>query len=73
MLYWRANFQIPNSGAQAAEVFVKAESADTVLSAKFYADRELKLHLFDKEYTYEGNDPYTYLLSLPEYSNYEKM
>lgn len=72
MLYWKANFQIPNAGVQSAEVFVITEvSEDGILTAKSYADRELKFHLFDKEYNYSGDDPYGYLLSQPEFLTYE--
>lgn len=71
MLYWNANFQIPNSGIQAAEVYAILGEDNYV---NFYADKELMRFLFDKKYNFPTNiDPYDYLLSLEEFSNYTKM
>lgn len=72
MLYWKANFQIPNSGTQAAEVFVEAETTDGVITAKYYAEKEKINFLFEKTYEDASDDPYQYLLSLPEYEEYTK-
>lgn len=71
MLYWYANFQIPNSGSQSAEVFV---IVDDEKSVNYYADNELTTHLFSKEYTFpEHIDEYDFLLSLDEFSQYVKI
>lgn len=69
MLYWKANFQIPNSGSQSAEVFVLIDN-DTV---EFYSDSRSENLLFTKEYSFpEEIDPYDFLLSLEDFSNYVK-
>lgn len=74
MLYWHANFQIPMSGVQAAEVFLIAELNDNTIQVNTYADSELKHHLFNKEYiAINVTDPYDYLLSLDEYKEYKKV
>ena len=70
MLYWNANFQIPNSGVQAANVYATVK--DNVVN--FYADIDQTILLFSKEYNFTGiANPYEYLLTLDEYSNYSKV
>lgn len=73
MLYWNANFQIPNSGNQAAEVFVQITTSTEGITANFFADKVLSHLLFDKTYSYNGANPEEYLLSLPEFQNYSKI
>lgn len=71
MLYWQANFQIPNSGVQSAEVYVIVKNDEDV---DFYADNNLSIFLFQKKYTFPTNiDRYDYLLSLDEFSEYRKI
>lgn len=70
MLYWQANFQIPNSGVQSAEVYVVAENTDEGVTANFYSDSTRQNLLFTKYYPKTTIDPYDYLLSLEEFSNY---
>lgn len=72
MLYWKANFQIPNSGIQAADVYVVVTNDDKLV-AKFYGDETLQVFLFEKRYSVSVNDPYDYLLSLDEFSNYVRV
>lgn len=72
MLYWNANFQIPNSGVQAKDVYAIATLEDKLI-VKFYADIEQKTFLFQREYNLISGDPYQYLLSLEEYSNYTRV
>lgn len=70
MLYWNANFQIPNSGVQAADVYAVIEGNEV----KFYGDKSLTILLFAKNYTFDGvQDPYNYLLGLEEFANYKKI
>lgn len=70
MLIWNANFQIPNSGVQAAWVHAIVD-ANTV---KFYSDPELKWLMFEREYDIPASsDPYDYLLSLEEFSQYSRV
>lgn len=70
MLYWNANFQIPNSGVQAKDVYVVVVEN----RADFYADKELKNLLFSKDYIFPaGVNPIDHLLSLPEFENYQKI
>lgn len=70
MIYWKANFQIPESGVQAAEVFVIVEDNEAV----FYGDRALTNLLFKKQYSAPKNvDPYEYLLTLEEFANYSRV
>lgn len=75
MLYWNANFQIPNSGAQAADVYVVASEENDRIKATFYSDSILSNVLFIKEYDMpeDVEDFYSYLLSLDEYQNYTKV
>lgn len=72
MLYWRANFQIPNSGVQAAEVYAVATNDDKLI-VKFYGDKDQKIFLFEKEFISTSSDPYEYLLSLEDFSNYVRL
>lgn len=70
MLHWKANFQIPNSSVQAADVYAVVN--DNVVN--FYGDLDLTILLFSKEHSFDKRvDPYDYLLSLEEYSNYNKV
>lgn len=75
MLFWQANFQIPNSGVQTAEVYVEADLRDDVIEAVFYGDRDKANLLFSKEYEVvdESTDVYEYLLSLDDFANYTKV
>lgn len=73
MLYWNAQFQIPNSGVQAAEVFVLAEKANDVVSAKFYMDKSLNTLLFEKQYEANGLDAYEHLLSLDDFKQFTRV
>jgi hypothetical protein len=74
MLYWKANFQIPNSGVQSAEVYVISESTESQVIAKFYADKDFVNFLFEKIYEEKKvDDSEKYLMSLSEYSTYEKI
>lgn len=74
MLYWNANFQIPDSGVQAADVYVVATKEDNSVLASFYADPFLLNTLFSKAYEApEGTeDLYSYLLTLDEFANYTR-
>lgn len=70
MLYWQANFQIPNSGVQAFEVFAIADTN----SVKYYADRQQTILLFEKFVDFpENQDKYEYLLTLPEFEPYVRI
>ena len=72
MLYWKANFEIPNSGVQSAWVFVSIQEDRKTVD--FYADQEKSTQLFTKTYDIpEEVDPYDYLLTLEEFSNYTKV
>lgn len=72
MIKWEANFQIPNSGVQAREVYAEVESDNSTVN--FYADKEKTLSLFVKNYTIpKSMDPYEYLLGLEEFSNYTRV
>lgn len=76
MLYWKANFSIPNSGTQAAEVFVNVVSEeDGGIVAEFYCDPELTHMLFNKKHTVPSSvtNYEDYLLTLEEYSTYTKI
>lgn len=74
MLYWNANFQIPNSGVQAAEVYVIASEEDGKVKAVHYSDNLLSNILFINEYNSTGDeqDLYSYLLTLDEFANYTR-
>lgn len=70
MLYWKANFQIPNSGTQSAEVFILVKNKEV----EFYSDQQTENLLFKKEYMIpEDANGYDYLLSLEEFANYIKL
>lgn len=75
MLYWKANFNIPNSGTQAAEVYVKAHREDSVIVAEYYSDAELSNMIMNKQYVVDSSvsNYEDYLLSLEEYSLYKKI
>jgi hypothetical protein len=76
MLYWKANFSIPNSGVQAAEVFLTVKKDDsTIITAEAYSDRELNNMIYNRQYhiTDTIDDYEDYLLSLDEYHNYIKI
>ena len=75
MLYWKANFQIPNSGTQAAEVYVTATQTEKTVTASFYADKLNQNLLFVKEIETEENleNIYDFLLTLNDFSEYTKV
>lgn len=76
MLYWNANFQIPNSGVQAADVFAVVDDSSTAnnLVVKCYAEKNQINMLFEKEYiAYNVTNPYEYLLTLDDFTNFEKI
>lgn len=73
MLYWKANFNIPNSHIQAAEVFTFLEKTPDSVKVSFYADREGSLHLFDKDYTGMDINNENDLLELEDFINYNKV
>ena len=70
MLTWQANFQIPNSGVQAAMVYAFVEEENIV---RYYADQLKTTLLFEKQFTIPANsDPYAYLLTLEEFKLYKQ-
>lgn len=70
MLHWYANFQIPNSGVQCAEVFVVAEENEI----KYYSERELHNNFMTETYNFpRGVDPYDHLLTLEKFSQYTRV
>jgi len=75
MLYWKANFNIPNSGTQAAEVYVKVYREDSHIVAEHYSDVELSNMFMYKQHTIDSNvsNYEDYLLTLDEYSLYTKI
>lgn len=75
MLYWKANFQIPNSGVQAAEVFAVAEQENDKVIVNFYSDELNSNLLFQNEFEVDEkiDNLDDYLLELKEFSNYTKV
>ena len=75
MLYWNANFQIPNSGVQAAHVYAVAEQDDKNIVVSFYSDELTQNLLFVKEFlmTETNEDIYDFLLGLEAFSEYSKV
>lgn len=75
MLYWKANFNIPNSGTQAAEVYVKVIREESGIVAEYYSDPDLSNMIMNKQYDIDPNisDYENYLLTLEEYSLYTKI
>ena len=78
MLYWKADFNIPNSAVQAAEVFAAVSSIEDVfVKVTFYSDQSSINMLWDKEF--ELSSPVTERnvydkLSQHEYfANYNKI
>ena len=75
MLYWKANFSIPYSGVQAAEVFVTVKLEEEYVVAEFFSDPELTNMLFSRQYIADSNvtNYEDFLLGLEEYSPYTKI
>lgn len=73
MLFWQANFQIPNSGVQSEQVYAIVEDNTTGIVVNFYSDNTQQHLLFSKNYPSTSLNPYDYLLSLEEFSNYVKV
>lgn len=70
MLYWKSNFQIPDSGVQSSEVYVKIDEQDRNLVI-FYSDEACSHVIFDKKFSVPLNvNPYEYLLSLEYFAKY---
>jgi hypothetical protein len=68
MIKWFSNFQISNSGTQTPYVYAVVED-NTV---KFYGDENKTIFLWEKQYFIpSGVDPYSYLLTLEDFSKYE--
>lgn len=71
MLTWNANFQIPNSGAQALNVYAFAEyPVDGMSVVKFYADEEKEIFLFDRLFDVDSNRVYESLAELEYFEKY---
>jgi len=74
MLYWKADFQIPDSGAQSAEVFAFCQLNDeqTVITVEFYADNSKQNLLFIEQYEHDSDyvSAEEYLLTTEEFANY---
>lgn len=72
MLYWKADFQIPNSGTQALEVYAVATIEDNSVMVNFYAEQQQINLLFSKEYSFDRtfSEPYEFLKSLEEFAEY---
>ena len=78
MLYWKANFQIPNSNIQAAEIFAVIDTDqtnDNTIYVKYFSDFASSLYIHTKEFINlsETRDLYNYLLTLEEFINYTKV
>lgn len=74
MLYWNANFQIPNSGIQVADIFAIVDESSTanILVVKFYAEETKITMLFQKEYIASNvTNPYEYLLTLDDFKKFK--
>lgn len=72
MLYWYANFQIPMSGTQSAEVFAIVK--EDMSGVRFYSDKELDNLIFEKDFSIPTSlDPEDYLLTLEYFQNYKKV
>lgn len=70
MLYWNANFQIPNSGVQCKDVYVVVEEN----LIKYYSEKELLNNFLTEEHNFPSNvDRYDYLLTLEKFSQYERV
>lgn len=74
MLIWNSNFQIPNSGVQAANVYMFAELDLNILKLSFYSDSNRANILWTEELeVYDTiDDIYDYILSLEKYNQYKK-
>lgn len=74
MLVWNANFQIPNSGVQAAFVYLFAEKEEDKLKLSFYSNNENTQVMWEEKIDFIGNDEniYDYILSLEKYQQYKK-
>ena len=75
MLVWEANFQIQNSGIQAAIVYVVIEPLCGVLLLTFYSDKNRSTLLWEEtlEISEPIEDPYAYVLSLEKFSCYKRV
>lgn len=78
MLYWKADFNIPNSAVQAAEVFAKAEiMEDGLVRVVFYSDQGSINMLWEKEFELvtpvTDRNVYDKLLQNEYFANYSKV
>lgn len=75
MLTWKANFQIPNSGVQAREVFAYADApVEGAVLVKFYAEADQSVHLFDMSFEIGATEDVEAALSALEYfSEYSRV
>lgn len=70
MLYWNANFQIPSSGVQCADVYVLVEENQI----KYYSEKELRNNFMTETYNFPRSiDPYDHLLTLEKFSQYTRV
>jgi hypothetical protein len=79
MLYWKSNFQIPNSGTQCSDVYVKIDEKignkiillhSCHLDMQFVYNKEEVLLLVDAK---TDEDVYDYLISTEKFSKYIKI
>lgn len=74
MLVWNANFQIPNSGVQAAFVYMLAEKSEDKIILSFFSDENKTQLLFNEEIEAlnQNLEIYDYILTLEKYQQYKK-
>lgn len=75
MLYWKANFQIPNSGVQAGEVYAVGKQEENKIMVNYYSDNLLTNLIIQKEFkvTESIKNVEDYLLTLKDFSQYKKI
>ncbi len=76
MIFWNANFQIPNSSVQSANVFALCKNkSDNVIEVEHYSDEAMTNLLFTLEFEIVEtvNNIEDYILDLDMYKQYERV
>lgn len=70
MLYWNANFQIPNSGTQCRDVYIIVDGNEI----KYYSEKELVNNFLSETENFPSNvNVYDYLLTLEKFNQYTRI
>jgi hypothetical protein len=79
MLYWKSNFQMPNSGTQCSDVYIKiGEKIDNKIILSYSCHLDMQFIYTNEELILPvgietDDEVYDYLIKIEKFSNYIKI